>query len=254
VRPDRTVDVAPERLAGWLDRFAAAHGPLHWDAAPETVVVVAADGAVARCTVPFPPLHPDPELHPELHPDPEPAFGGLIAHACAHRVVGVLFVRRGGFAVGVFDGDVLTASKVGARQVQGRSAAGGWSQQRFARRREQQARQAFDAAAGHAVRVWAPHAGRFDAVVTGGDRAAAADVLACVLADLTRDRGSGRLAEVPVVFLPGVPEPRQRVLLEAPRRYRAVRVAVTDPPATVPAEPFAGPDTDASGRRVTPSR
>ena len=66
--------------------------------------------------------------------------GDLVAHALADRRVGVLLVRLGGYAAGVFDGDRLVASKVGSRQVHGRSAAGGRSQQRFARRREGQVR------------------------------------------------------------------------------------------------------------------
>ena len=40
---------------------------------------------------------------------------------------------------GVAEGDRLVASKVDSYYVQGRTAAGGWSQQRFARRRENQA-------------------------------------------------------------------------------------------------------------------
>ena len=43
--------------------------------------------------------------------------------------------RRGGYAVGLASGGGFTASKVGSRHVQSRTAAGGWSQQRFARRR-----------------------------------------------------------------------------------------------------------------------
>jgi peptide subunit release factor 1 (eRF1) len=42
----------------------------------------------------------------------------------------------------VADGGRLTASKVDRQYVQGRTAAGGWSQQRFARRRDNQARAA----------------------------------------------------------------------------------------------------------------
>jgi hypothetical protein len=88
---------------------------------------------------------------------------------------GVLLVRKGGFAVARLAGERLVASKVGQRHVQGRTKAGGQSQQRFARRRDNQARQAFEAAADHAARLFG------DArltVVTGGDRAAVDEVLA----------------------------------------------------------------------------
>ena len=56
-----------------------------------------------------------------------------------HDPLAVVLVRRGGYAVGVASGDRLTAHKVGTRYVQSRTAAGGWSQQRFARRRANQA-------------------------------------------------------------------------------------------------------------------
>ncbi|HWH29889.1 MAG TPA: Vms1/Ankzf1 family peptidyl-tRNA hydrolase, partial [Mycobacteriales bacterium] len=64
---------------------------------------------------------------------PLPAGRSVVEHALAPRRVGVLLVRLGGFACGVFTGDDLVASKVGSRPVHGRSAAGGQSQQRFAR-------------------------------------------------------------------------------------------------------------------------
>ena len=87
----------------------------------------------------------------------------------------MLLVRKGGFAVARLAGERLVESKVGQRHVQGRTKAGGQSQQRFARRRDNQARQAYEAAADHAARLLgegAPH------VVTGGDHAAVDEVLA----------------------------------------------------------------------------
>ena len=47
---DRAIDVAPERLAGWIDRFAAAHGGVVESTVdPDAVRLTAADGTVARC-------------------------------------------------------------------------------------------------------------------------------------------------------------------------------------------------------------
>jgi peptide subunit release factor 1 (eRF1) len=66
---------------------------------------------------------------------------------------GVLLVRKGGFAVARLHGTEITASKVGKRHVQGKTKAGGWSQQRFARRRDNQARAAMAAADEHAARI-----------------------------------------------------------------------------------------------------
>ena len=100
----------------------------------------------------------------------------IARHAAADRTVGVLLVRLGGYAAGVFTGSPprLAASKVGSRLVHGRSAAGGQSQQRFARRREKQAAEALGAAADTAARVFGGYPGTLDAVVLGGDRRAVA--------------------------------------------------------------------------------
>lgn len=208
----RRVEVAPERLPGWLRRFAERHGEATTAATPDEVVVTAADGAVARLQVPFPPLVVDP-----VSPD-----RGIAAHALRPRRVGVLLVRLGGHAVGVFDGDRLEVSKVGSRQVHGRSAAGGWSQQRFARRREGQVRVALAAAADLAAALLVPVAPTLDAVVLGGDRRSVDAVLADV-----------RLAPLrPLVVPPllDVPDPRKAVLDSAPARFHAVRIVLVDPP------------------------
>ena len=90
---------------------------------------------------------------------PDRPLSGSPRTPSADRTVGVLLVRLGGYAAGVFTGTepVLAASKVGSRLVHGRSAAGGQSQRRFARRRENQAQQALGAAADTAVAVFGPY-------------------------------------------------------------------------------------------------
>jgi len=132
-----------------------------------------------------------------------------------------MLVRRGGFAMGVARGDTLEASKVGSRHVQGRTKAGGWSQQRYARRRAAQADTAFAAAADATVAVLVPRVADLEGLVTGGDRAAVSSVLAD-----PRLRAFGDLPQGP--FL-AVPDPRRRVLEGAVRRSRAVRIEVFDP-------------------------
>jgi len=210
----RWVVVDPERLEGWLNRFAGRHGAATCTVGETAVVLTAADGAVAECRVPFAPLRIDVEA----------PYGGLIAHAVAHRRVGVLLVRLGGYAAGVFDGTRLVASKVGSRPVRGRSAAGGWSQQRFARRRQGQARAAFSAAADAAAATLAPASAGLDAVVTGGDRRAVGAVL--------EDPRLAVLRPLIVESHLDVPDPRLRVLERTPQRFRAVRVRVVEPPGT----------------------
>ncbi|MGL5852830.1 MAG: Vms1/Ankzf1 family peptidyl-tRNA hydrolase, partial [Phycicoccus sp.] len=70
-----------------------------------------------------------------------------------HDPVGLVLVRRGGYAVGVAAGGRLATHKVGTRYVQSRTAAGGWSQQRFARRRANQADELVGATADVAARI-----------------------------------------------------------------------------------------------------
>jgi hypothetical protein len=133
----------------------------------------------------------------------------------------VLLVRRGRWAVGVFDGAELVVSKVDARQVQGRTAAGGWSQQRFARRRSNQTDAVVAAAAETAARVLLPHAADVVALFTGGDRGLVEEVLADA-----RLRPLAALRREPHL---DVGEPTKAVLLEAPKQFRAVDVHITEP-------------------------
>lgn len=207
----KDLSVGAERIGRWLAGFEERHGATTYEASPEVVVVTAADGAVAEVEVPFPPLAVDDAL----------PYGGLAEHAVRERKVGVLLVRRGGYAAGIFDGSKLVASKVGSRLVQGRTAAGGWSQQRFARRREKQTREAFEAAAGVAAAVLLPHAGELDAVVLGGDKAATQQVLEDPRLKPLRDK-------VAAGFL-NVPDPRLAVLRETPKQFRVVRIRLSEP-------------------------
>jgi len=217
----RWVDVAPDRLARWVTTFAERHGDLSGEPGRLAVTFRAADGAAAECHAPFPPL-PAP-AGGAWPTDPADLAGLIAAHAAADRTVGVLLVRLGGFAAGVFTGSPprLVSSKVGARLVHGRSAAGGTSQRRFARRRENQATAAIEAAADTAVKVLAPYAERLDAVVLGGDRKAVSGV-----------RADPRLRPVmkqAVDRFLTVPDPRLAVLRDAPRLFLAVRIRLTGP-------------------------
>ena len=195
-------ELPPDRLERWLQRWASEHGGVvGTDADAVSVTFSAADGATLTCTPPFPPLQ-----------------GDLLAHVRRERTVGVLLVRLGGHAAGVFAGRRLVASKVGSRPVHGRHRAGGSSSGRFARRREGQARVALEAAAAVAVRVLAEPArnGELEAVVLGGDRGA----LERVLGD-RRLEGLRPLVEPRVL---AVPDPRLRVLERLPDRFLATLV------------------------------
>jgi hypothetical protein len=204
----RIVSVGPERLERWLAGFTERHGATSYAVTPTRLTAVAEDGARADIDVPFGPLE-----------DLTPA--GLVAHVLADRRLGLLLVRRGGYGAGVFDGAKLVDSKVGSRHVQGTTKAGGWSQQRFARRRDNQAREAFNAATEVAVRILAP--AKLDVLVCGGDRKAIDTVL-----EDPRLRALRPLVRPP--FL-GVADPKQKVLEQAGVDARAVRIELTDPPA-----------------------
>jgi hypothetical protein len=119
-------------------------------------------------------------------------------------------------AVGIAVGAALEVSKVDSRYVQGRTAAGGWSQQRFARRRENQAKAAAGEAADIVARLLLPAVSGLATVVTGGDRRAVEAVLA-----------DPRLAPVAALrsarFLT-VGEPKHAALEAAVAQARAVRI------------------------------
>jgi len=202
------VSIAAARLSKWLDGFAAGHGQLSTEPGPTQVLVSAADGSRVWIEVPFPPWECD-----SARP-----LTSLQAHVSRPRKVGVLLVRRGGYAAGVFDGSTLLSSKVGSSYVQGTTKAGGWSQQRYARRRDNQSRAAFAEAAEVATRVLLPAVVGMDALICGGDRGA-------VSAALSDPRLAPLLPLRCEPFL-AVPDPRLRVLQSAPEKFLVINLHV----------------------------
>jgi Actinobacteria/chloroflexi VLRF1 release factor len=221
----RSVDVDAERVTRWLENFAERNGaPVTLTVTADGARAVADNGTIADLVVPF--AHawtaPDGPGGPRTGPARIVLTRALSAHALAPRIVGVLLVRLGGQAAGVFLGAELRDSKVEHRLVQGRTAAGGRSQQRFARRRANQADAARADAADIAARVLLPAVGELDALVLGGERTSVDIVLA--------DPRLAPLGAVPVEprFLT-VPDPRLAVLQATPPMFRSVRIHLTDP-------------------------
>lgn len=202
--PEVLVPVA--RWARWVENFEASHGATVFEVGDEALRGDGADGSWFRARLPFSATYDGP-------PDPAQLASRSAPPACW----GVLLVRKGGFAVARLEGPRTVDSKVGQRHVQGRTKAGGQSQQRFARRRANQARDAYEAAAGHAARILAG----VEVVVAGGDRGAVAEVLT-----------DARLGAVRLVGpWHSVPDPRRSVLEKVVADAQALVVEVENAPA-----------------------
>jgi hypothetical protein len=203
----RIVAVAFARVVGWAQRYDKRHPGTSWTYTSDRVSATSPDGSSAAFDLPFPPLD-------------EVSAAGLVAHLARPWRLGVVIVRKGGFAVAHLAGEQIVASKIGRRHVQSRTKAGGWSQQRFARRRENQAREAYDAASGYVHSILLAEAGSLDQLVTAGDRAAVDAVFAF--------RALTPLLSVPQRWLPGVPDPSRAVLDKTIATARSVDITVAD--------------------------
>ena len=198
------VQVPADRVERWIANFEARHGATGLSVADGALRGAAADGSTFAARLPFETVYDGPA---------EP--GAFAAAVAAPVDWGVLLVRKGGFAIARLTGLRLTDSKVGQRHVQGRTKAGGQSQQRFARRRDNQARQAYEAAADHAARILA---GLRGPLVTGGDHTAVEEVLA-------DPRLRGVVVSGPWL---AVPDPRRAVLDQAVAEACAASGAVVN--------------------------
>jgi Actinobacteria/chloroflexi VLRF1 release factor len=196
--------VPAARVERWVENFRTRHGDTRLAVARGALTGEAADGSAFVARLPFGQAYVGPA-------DP----GALAGAVEAPDRWGVLLVRKGGFAVARLAAARVEEHKVGQRHVQGRTKAGGQSQQRFARRRDNQARQAYEAAAEHAVRLLG---GAPMPVVTGGDHGAVAEVLA-------EPRLRGLTVTGPWL---AVPDPRRSVLDAAVADALALRVEVTN--------------------------
>jgi hypothetical protein len=141
----------------------------------------------------------------------------LLDEIARDHLVAVLLVRLGGYAAGMFDGERLLRSKVGARFVKNRNKKGGSSSNRFRRRREEQAKALIEEAAAVAAQVLAP--APFAAL--GGDRTA-------IEAVLVEKRELAWLRERSIPRFLTVPDPRLRTLETLPYDLYAVRVEEPD--------------------------
>ena len=149
--------------------------------------------------------------------------GPLLSHLDRPRTVAVLLLRLGGFAVGIFEGQRLTVSKVGSPFVKGRHKKGGSSSGRFARRREGQARMLYDKACETLREKIEPALSSIEHFAVGGDRLTLTDFeKRCPFVQRLKSR------RLPTVL--NVPDPRLRVLEGVGRELYSCRVAAFTPP------------------------
>lgn len=193
--------VPTARFARWVDNFVGRHGATEFEVGPG-LRGVALDGSHFDARLPFARSYEGPG---------EPS--AFARSAVAPPQWGILLARRGGFAVARMAGEQMVSSKVGQRHVQGRTKAGGQSQKRFARRRDNQARAAWEAAAQHAQVHLSDLSGP---LVLGGD----VDGLTTVV-ELA---GLGQLVVHALGTVAG--EPRRAALDEAVRDSLALTVQV----------------------------
>ncbi|WP_088285585.1 acVLRF1 family peptidyl-tRNA hydrolase [Kineosporia sp. A_224] len=217
---DRTFTVDARRLPRWVAGVRERHGEVLAVVSRGGVLLTAGDGTTALLSPPF----PDDALADDTFPADTSADDLVVAltgRVLRPRRVAAVLARRGGYACAVVGPEGVGASKVGTRYVQGRTAAGGWSQQRFARRRENQTDDLVRATADHAARVLDPGSATYDAVLTGGDRT----LVDRVLTD-PRLRVLGTLPRGPHL---AVGDPRSDVVKSLPEHVRSVTVHLSEP-------------------------
>jgi len=188
-----------------VENFEGRHGATELSVFRGSLAGIAADQSSFLASLPFSLGYSGPATATD--------FGAV---AAAPGDWGILLVRKGGFAVARLAGPEFVESKVGQRHVQGRTKAGGQSQQRFARRRANQARAAFEAAADHAARLIAGA----PVLVVGGDAAA----VEATLADARLRPVAGRVVGEVLT----VPDPRRGVLEDAVLDACSITISVVN--------------------------
>ncbi|GAB3231429.1 acVLRF1 family peptidyl-tRNA hydrolase [Glycomyces halotolerans] len=203
----RIVEVEPDRLPRWVERFAERNGGIaSHQAEGDAWTLESNDGTVADVTWALAGAIPPDWL---LDGEPAAVAERLRDYAQEPRRIGVLLARKGSYTVGVVVDGRIEASKTGSAYVQGKTKAGGQSQQRFARRRDEQAKASAKRATESAVAVLAGT--DIDALVTGG-----------VVEPILEDPRLRHLA--PAVHFGDITEPKRALLTET--AYRAISFEV----------------------------
>lgn len=191
----RTTYVSADRLPGWLERFEASQGPLEYLPDDDGLRVRGSSGAEALLLAPWP-------------ADGRPGRGAsdverLASLAGQARTLGLVLVRRSGYAVGVAREGLLLVSKTGSSNSRRANAADALA----------------GAAAEQAAVIFSGTVPEY--LVLGGDRALADQV--------ARRREFTRWARLPRLRPLDVPDPKAAVLAQAARNAASVLVRITLP-------------------------
>ena len=207
----RIVEVEPERLPKWVANFAARNGGIaNHHAEGDAWTIESNEGTSASVVWTLADGLPADWL---LDDDPVKAAEHLRDYALEPRIIAVLLARKSAYSVGIIKDGRIAASKTDTAYVQGKTKAGGQSQQRFARRREGQAKAA-EKRAREAVFAVLGNA-EYDALVTAGP-------VEGILEDprLTKLRAA--------VHFGDIAEPKQALLTQTAYRAIGFEVRIAD--------------------------
>ncbi len=203
------VEISAHRIVGWVNRFAGRNtGVSELVAHPDRLEIRGGDGTLAIVEVPFGPM----------------SIGGrepieaLVDHLGGVGLLGLVLVRGGAHSIGIAKDGMVLSSSTDRAYLQGRTAAGGWSQQRYARRRGNQLTASLADSAATAERVLLPYAARLGGLVLAGDATALRKVMA--------EPALKVLAALPSRTFGDIPEPRRAVLDAVAQRSLVLRVVV----------------------------
>jgi hypothetical protein len=203
------VEISAHRIVGWVNRFAGRNtGVADLAARPDRLELIAGDGTTASIEVPFGPMSIG---------NREPVEA-LVDHLASIGLLGLILVRGGAHSIGTAKEGVVLSSSTDRAHLQGRTAAGGWSQQRYARRRGNQLTASLADSASTIERLLLPLAARLGGLVLAGDAAALKRVMA--------DPHLEPLSRLPSRVFGDIPEPRRAVLEAVAERSLVVRIVV----------------------------
>ncbi|MFG3341458.1 acVLRF1 family peptidyl-tRNA hydrolase [Glycomyces sp. NPDC048151] len=206
----RIVEIEPDRLPRWVANFSARNGGIaRHHAEGDAWTIESNEGTSASVVWTLADGLPAGWL---LDDDPVKAAEHLRDYALEPRRIAVLLARKGAYSVGILADGRITASKTDTAYVQGTTKAGGQSQQRFARRREGQAKAAEKRARDAVFAVLGDAA--FDALVTAGP-----------VDGILEDPRLARLKTA--VHFGDTAEPRQALLTETAYRAIAFRIRLS---------------------------